>query len=59
MHIERLKNQQKSSFYIAQFENVIAEWRELKMAGLNIIPFYKTGHLATNIKYLRTFKVRY
>lgn len=35
MHIESLKDQQKSSFYIAKFENVIGEWRELKKAGIN------------------------
>ena len=41
MHIESLKDQQKSSFYIAQFENVIGEWRELEKAGIN-----RTAYLA-------------
>lgn len=35
MHIESLKDQQKSSFYIAKFENAIGEWRELKKVGIN------------------------
>jgi hypothetical protein len=58
---------QKSSFYIAKFENVVEDWRELekadklygvfsldetrhKMTELYEILFYKTGHLATNVK---------
>ena len=41
MHIESLKDQQKSSFYIAKFENVIGEWKELEKAGIN-----RTSYLA-------------
>ena len=41
MHIERLKDKKKSSFYIAKFENVIGEWKELEKAGIN-----RTSYLA-------------
>ena len=35
MHMASLKNQQKSSFYIAKFENIIEDWKEIKKAGIN------------------------
>ena len=41
MHIESLKNQQKSSFYIAKFENIVEDWKEIEKAGIN-----RTTHLA-------------
>ena len=35
MHIESLKDQQKSSFYIAEFENIVEDWKEIEKAGIN------------------------
>jgi len=35
MHIESLKNQQKSSFYIAKFENIVEDWKEIEKASIN------------------------
>lgn len=57
MHIESLKDQQKSSFYIAKFENAVDDEKKIEATWSNAILFYKTGHLATNVKQPRTFKV--
>lgn len=35
MHIESLKDQQKSSFYIVKFENVVEDWKEIEKSGIN------------------------
>ncbi len=35
MHIESLKNQQKSSFYIAKFENIVEDWKGIEEFGIN------------------------
>ena len=41
MYIESLKDQQKSSFYIAKFENIVEDWKEIEKAGIN-----RTSYLA-------------
>ena len=35
MHIENLKDQQKSSFYIAKFENIVDDEKKIEEAGFN------------------------
>lgn len=35
MHIKSLKDQQKSSFYIAQFENAVDDEKKIKETGFN------------------------
>ena len=45
MHIESLKDQQKSSFYIAKFENIVEDWKEIEKAGINrttYLAYYKS-----------------
>ncbi len=45
MHIENLKNQQKSSFYIAKFENVVEDWKEIEKSSINrttYLAYYKS-----------------
>ena len=45
MHIESLKDQQKSSFYIAEFENIVEDWEEIEKAGINrttYLAYYKS-----------------
>ncbi|MBQ7673447.1 MAG: hypothetical protein IJT36_02855 [Alphaproteobacteria bacterium] len=40
MYIENLKDQQKSSFYIAKFENAVEDWKEFEKAGINRTAYF-------------------
>lgn len=45
MHVESLKNQQKSSFYIKQFENAVDDEKKVEEAGFNrtvYLAYYKS-----------------
>ena len=59
MHIESLKDQQKSSFYIAKFENAIGEWRELKKRALTIRRIQRIARAKQARKSLLILTMRY